>query len=70
MADTSLEGKKTEVLSRIERLRELIEEGESGEVLDRAYREIGRSLDGLMKHGRDEDGSRIVAAEGQWQPDL
>jgi hypothetical protein len=59
MADASQEGKKTEVLSRIERLRELIEEGE-----------IGRSLDGLMRHGRDEGGSNIVAAEGQSQPDL
>jgi hypothetical protein len=70
MVDTSQEGKKTEVLSRIERLRELIEEDESGEMLDRTSREIGRSLDGLMRHGRDEGGSSIVAAEGQSSPDL
>ena len=70
MADDAIEGKKTEVLARIERLRELVEEDDDPMVLDRAYKEIGRSLDGLARLGRGEGESSPEAAEGESPPAL
>jgi hypothetical protein len=66
--DDVFEGKKTEVLARVERLRELIEEDAEAVVLDRAYHEIGRSLNGLTRIGRAEGESDMEAAQGESPP--
>jgi hypothetical protein len=70
MADEVIEGKKTEVLARIERLRELVEEDEEDVVLERACQEIGRSLGGLARPGQGEGESSTEAAQGEAPPSL
>lgn len=70
MLDEANEGKKTTVLARVERLRELLEEDVDAPVLERAYHELGRELDGLIRLGRAEGDSPALAAEGESPPAL
>jgi hypothetical protein len=70
MLDEADEGKKTTVLARIERLRELLEEDAEAAALERAYREIGRELDGLIRQGRAGGETSEVAAAGESPPAL
>ena len=70
MLDTSHEGKKTTVLARVERLRELIEEDAEGPILALAYDEIGRELAGLTRPGRAGGETSSVAAFGESPPAL
>jgi hypothetical protein len=70
MQDEANEGKKTTALARVERLRELLEEDAEGPVLERAYREIGRELDGLIRPGRAVGETSDVAAVGESPPAL
>ena len=62
MIDEANEAKKTTVLARVERLRELLEEDAEAPILEQAYREIGRELDGLIRPGRAGGTSR------RWRP--
>jgi hypothetical protein len=50
------------------RLRELVEEDEEDAVVERAYREIGRSLNGLSGPGRAEGETGTGAASGESPP--
>jgi hypothetical protein len=70
MLDEANEGKKTTVLARVERLRELLEEDAEAAALGRAYREIGRELDGLIRPGRTGGERSDEAAGGEAPPAL
>lgn len=70
MVDTANEGKKAELLSRIERLRELVIEDAPASTLSRAFDEVGRSLDGLTRPGRAEGDSATSAEFGEAPPAL
>ena len=65
MVDTSQEGKKVEVLARIDHLRELVVQDAPEMLLEAAHGEVGRSLDGLMRPGRGEGELASLAAEGE-----
>jgi hypothetical protein len=68
MPDDANEGKRTTVLARVERLRELLEENAEAAVLELAYHEVGRELDGLIRPGRAEGDEPPVSAEGETPP--
>ncbi len=70
MAGDFNEGKKTEVLARLERLRELIEEDAESVVLERAFAEVRRSLDGLTRVGQADGNPPDVAVGGESPPGL
>ena len=70
MIDEANEGKKTTVLARVERLRELLEEDAEAPILEQAYREIGRELDGLIRPGRAGGDESPVASVGESPPAL
>jgi len=70
MPDDAKEDRKTTVLARIERLRELIEEDAETPAIERAYHEIGRVMEGLKRAERSDNESSIVVAEGEAPPDL
>jgi hypothetical protein len=56
MADEAREEKKTVVLARVERLRELIEEDAPAMLLEVALEEIRRSLEELVGDGEPSPG--------------
>jgi hypothetical protein len=70
MPDDAREDRKTTVLARVERLRELIEEDAEAPAIERAYHEIGRVLEGLNRTDRSDNDSSIVASDGEAPPDL
>jgi hypothetical protein len=69
MVDEASEGKKAELLSRVERLRDLIREDAPEGHLREALAEVGRSLDGLTRPGRAQ-GEPTDAARGEAPPSL
>jgi hypothetical protein len=70
MQGAEQEGKKAELLSRIDRLRELLSQDAPALLLDEALAEVGRSLDGYTRPGR-ADGERVTpAGEGEPPPGL
>jgi hypothetical protein len=70
MTDESNEGKKTTVLSRMERLHELIEEDAPALLIEAAFNEVGRELDGLIRPGRGQGDESQVATVGESPPSL
>jgi hypothetical protein len=70
MVDSANEGKKAELLSRIERLRELVVEDAPAMTLSRALDEVGRSLDGLTRPGRAEGNPATSPGTGESPPAL
>ena len=70
MVDAANEGKKAEVLARIDRLRELVDQDAPKMLLEEAHNEVGRSLDGLTRPGRAEGDPATRAAHGESPPAL
>ena len=68
MQDEANEGKKTTVLARVERLRELLEEDAEATILEQAYRDIGRELGGLIRPEVAESEASGVAAGAESPP--
>ncbi len=66
MQGTEQEGKKAELLSRIDRLRELLSQDAPSLLLEQALAEVGRSLDGYTRPGR-ADGEMVTPA-GKGEP--
>jgi hypothetical protein len=64
------EGKKAELVDRIDRLRDLVVADAPAEALAGAFEEVGRSLDGLTRPGRAEGESGRQAAGGEAPPAL
>lgn len=70
MDDAADEGKKAELLSRIDRLRVLVVADRPAGALAAAFEEVGRSLDGLTRPGRGEGEPATPAGEGESPPGL
>jgi hypothetical protein len=67
MIDEAREEKKTVVLARIERLRELIEEDASALLLVMALEEIRRALDVWTRDGEQNEGVKTPASSEEPQ---
>ncbi|WP_435005144.1 hypothetical protein P12x_003038 [Tundrisphaera lichenicola] len=70
MQGNEQEGKKAELLSRIDRLRELLSEDAPASALTEAFDEVGRSLDGYTRPGRADGDMQTPAGEGEAPPGL
>ena len=70
MQGTEQEGKKAELLSRIDRLRELVAQDAPQLLLEGALAEVGRSLDGYTRTGRADGETATPAGEGEPPPGL
>ena len=66
----TVDGKKQEVIHRIDRLKDLVEQDAPGILLEAALEEVGRSLDGLMREGRAEGETSPRAEFGEAPPAL
>ena len=64
------EGKKAEVLGRVDRLRELLAEDVPASALKAAFDELGRSLDGYCRPGRADGEMATPAGDGEPPPAL
>lgn len=70
MQGSEQEGKKAELLSRIDRLRELLSQDAPTLLLEEALAEVGRSFDGYTRPGRANGEMVTPAGEGEAPPGL
>jgi hypothetical protein len=70
MQGVEQEGKKAELFSRIDRLRELLSQDAPQLLLEEALAEVGRSLDGYTRPGRADGRMATPAGEGEASPGL